>query len=56
MLVKIMSKVISKLKHVEYKIDENITDRIMISIVINKFVMIIRGFMHKPFLKMKHPR
>lgn len=51
MLVKLMSKVISKIKKRPYQVDENITDSIMISIMIEKATMLIRGFYHKIFLK-----
>ncbi len=51
MLVKLMSKVISKIKHTDYKVDKNITDFIMLGIVFEKFAMIIRGLKHKLFLK-----
>lgn len=51
MLVKIMSKVISKIKHTNYEIDNNITDSVMLSIIFEKFFMVVRGFLNKPFIK-----
>lgn len=51
MLVSIMSKIISKIKHEEYKIDENITDTVMLGIAFEKSMMIIRGFWNKIFIK-----
>lgn len=51
MLVKLMSKVISKLKKSPYQVDENITDGVMLSIIFEKIAMVLRGFYHKLFLK-----
>lgn len=51
MLVKLMSKVISKIKHTEYRIDKNITDGIMMSVIFQKLMMILRGLIHKIFIK-----
>ena len=51
MLVKLMSKVISKIKHTEYVIDSNITDSVMLGIIFEKFFMILRGLRHKLFIK-----
>ncbi len=51
MLVKLMSKVISKIKHTNYKVDSNITDSVMLGIIFEKFAMILRGLKHKLFLK-----
>lgn len=51
MLVKLMSKVISKIKKRQYVIDENIADSVMLGIIIEKFCMVLRGGMHKLFLK-----
>lgn len=51
MLVKIMSKVISKIKHCDYKIDENITDSVMLGIIFEKGFMFLRGLWHKIFIK-----
>jgi len=51
MLVKLMSKLISKIKHTNYIVDENITDSVMISIVFEKAIMFIRGLWHKIFIK-----
>lgn len=36
-MVKLVSKIISKIKHREYKIDENITDKDLFSIVATRF-------------------
>lgn len=43
-MVKSVSKIISKIKHREYKIDENITDKDLLSIVTTRLFMLIRGF------------
>ena len=51
MLVKLMSKIISKIKHMDYVIDENITDAVMFSIVFEKGMMFIRGLWNKIFIK-----
>ena len=51
MLVKLMSKVISKIKHTNYKIDSNITDSVMLGIIFEKMMMLIRGLKHKLFIK-----
>lgn len=51
MIVKLMSKIISKIKHKEYKIDENITDFVMLGIVWEKGIMIVRGWWNKLFIK-----
>ncbi len=51
MITKLISRVISKIKHSEYKVDKNITDTIMLSIIIEKFIMLVRGFWNKIFMK-----
>lgn len=51
MLVKLMSKVISKLKHSDYKIDNNITDSVMLGIIFEKGFMFLRGLWNKLFIK-----
>lgn len=51
MLVKIMSKVISKIKKQPYQVDENITDGVMLSIIFEKMFMVLRGMLKKPFFK-----
>ncbi len=51
MLIRLMSAVISKIKKRSYKIDENITDLIMLRIILEKFLMLIRGIYHKILLK-----
>lgn len=43
-MIKLVSKIISKIKHREYIIDENITDNDLFSIVFTRFFMLIRGF------------
>lgn len=51
MIVKLMSRIISKIKHKEYTIDKNISDRIMLGIIIEKGLMFLRGIWHKIFIK-----
>lgn len=51
MLVKLMSIVISKIKHTEYKIDPNITDTVMLGIILEKMIMLLRGMYNKIFIK-----
>ena len=51
MLAKLMSKLISKIKHADYQIDKNITDSTMISIILEKTAMLIRGLFNKIFIK-----
>ena len=51
MFNKLLSKVISKIKKEEYKVDENITFSVIFSMVIDKSWMIVRGLYHKLFLK-----
>lgn len=51
-MVKLVSKIISKIKHREYVIDENITDSDLIGIVFVRIAMLIRGFFCK--LGFKH--
>lgn len=46
-----MSKVISKIKHCDYKVDENITDSVMLGIIFEKGFMFLRGLWHKIFIK-----
>lgn len=48
---KIINKVISKIKHEPYKIDEAITTSVMINIVLEKVMMLIRGMFNKLFFK-----
>lgn len=50
MFSKILSKIISKIKKEDYKVDENITFSVVFGLVIKKVVMLIRGFLTKPFL------
>lgn len=51
MLVKLMTKVITKIKKRPYQIDENIADGIMLSIVFEKGIMLLKGLWHKIFIK-----
>lgn len=51
MLVKLMSKIIRKIKKQEYKIDNNITDSIMLRIIFDKCIMLIRGLRYRIGLK-----
>ena len=51
MFSKILSKVISKIKKEDYKVDPNITFSVVVGLVIKKVIMIIRGFIRKPFFK-----
>lgn len=51
MLVKLMSTVISKIKHTEYNVDPNITDTVMIGIILEKMIMLLRGMYNKIFIK-----
>lgn len=43
-MVKLVSKIISKIKHREYTVDENITSSDLISILLTRAIMLIRGF------------
>ncbi len=51
MLVNLVSKLISKIKHREYIVDEKITDMDLMSILSDRTVMVLRGMIHKVFLK-----
>ena len=51
-MVKLVSKIISKIKHREYVIDENITDSDLMGIVFVRIAMLIRGLFCK--LGFKH--
>lgn len=50
-MIKFISWVISKIKHREYKVDENITTLDLLSVVLERVVMLIRGFRHKILFK-----
>lgn len=51
-MVKLFSKIISKIKHREYKIDESISSADLLGIVFTRAVMLLRGFFVKiPFNK-----
>lgn len=43
-MVKLFSKIISKIKHREYHIDENISSSDLLGIVFTRAIMLIRGF------------
>lgn len=43
-MVKLVSKLISKIKHREYHIDENISSADLIGIVFSRIIMLLRGF------------
>ena len=51
MFNKILSNIISKIKHEEYVVDSNLTLSDMFSLIIKKINMLIRGFFKKPFFK-----
>lgn len=51
MFNKILSNIISKIKHEEYVVDSNLTLSDMFSLIIKKINMLIRGFLKKPFFK-----
>ena len=51
MFNKILSNIISKIKHEEYVVDSNLTLIDMFSLVIKRINMLIRGFFKKPFFK-----
>lgn len=42
-MVKVVSKIISKIKHREYTVDENISSKDLLSILFSKLFMLIRG-------------
>ena len=50
-MVKLVSWLISKIKHREYKIDEKITNSDLLMIIIKRFFMLIRGIKHKILFK-----
>lgn len=50
MFSKLLSKVISKIKKEDYKVDENITCSVVFGLILKKVIMLIRGFLTKPFL------
>lgn len=50
MFNKFLSKIISKIKKEEYKVDENITFSVVFGLVMKKVIMLIRGIITKPFL------
>lgn len=54
MLNKLVSGVISKIKHEPYKLDENITSKDIILILGEKGIQLIRGFFKGLFLGKKH--
>ena len=50
MFSKLLNKVISKIKRENYEVDSNLTFFVLCSLVIKKIMMLIRGFLCKPFL------
>lgn len=50
-MVKLVSKIISKIKHREYEIDEAITTGDLLMTVIDRMLMVVRGMYHKALLK-----
>ncbi len=48
---KLLSKIISKIKKEPYTVDPNITFSVIFSLVLEKMLMILRGFWHKVLLK-----
>lgn len=50
-MIKLVSWLISKIKHREYKVDERITSGDLIMIIIGRVFMILRGIYHKNLLK-----
>ncbi len=50
-MVKFVSFLISKIKHREYHVDENITSKDLISILFDRFAMLIRGLFCKAGFK-----
>lgn len=46
-MVKLVSFIISKIKHREYKVDENITSADLCGILSERFAMLIRGAFRK---------
>ncbi|MFL0194651.1 acyltransferase [Clostridium sp. WILCCON 0269] len=50
-MIKLVSWLISKIKHREYKVDERITSGDLIMIIIGRTLMILRGIHHKILFK-----
>lgn len=50
-MVKLVSKIISKIKHREYQVDESISSSDLLGILITKFLMLIRGIFKKSGFK-----
>ena len=48
---KLINKVISKIKHEPYQIDEAITTSVILNIVLEKTIMLLRGICNKIFLR-----
>lgn len=48
---KLLSKIISKIKGESYTVDKNITLSVIISLIIEKIFMVLRGIYHKILLK-----
>lgn len=51
MFNKLLSKVIGKIKGEKYVVDSNITFSVLFGLIIKKIMMIIRGFLSKPFFE-----
>lgn len=54
MLVRLGNIIISKIKHSKYVIDSNITDTVLMGIILEKSIMCLRGFINKLFFKKSH--
>lgn len=50
-MIKLVSWIISKIKHKEYKVDESIKSVDLIMIVIDRIMMLLRGLYHKMLFK-----
>lgn len=50
-MVKLVSWIISKIKHREYKVDESITSSDLLMIIIDRIIMVLRGIYHKILFK-----
>lgn len=46
-MVKLVSKLISKIKHREYTVDESITSSDLLNILFTRLIMLIRGFFYR---------
>lgn len=50
-MVKLVSKLISKIKHREYTVDDSITSSDLMGILFTRVIMLIRGFFFRPGFK-----